>query len=128
MADAKYIDLDLDFTANPTTKDVQTKTNQEAIKRSVRNLILLNTYEKPFHPEIGSDVRNLLFEPAIPLTAIRLKDAIKEVITNFEPRVLLRDVLVSANLDSNEFNVSIIFSILNSDELHSMKLSLERLR
>ena len=92
MADPRYKDLDLDFIPHPVTKDLVSKINDEAVKRSIRNLVLLNTYEKPFHPEIGSDVRNLLFELATPLTAIRLKKAIEEVIENFEPRAQLLDI------------------------------------
>tara|TARA_Y100001973_G_C5206022_1_gene341608 strand:+ start:2701 stop:3087 length:387 start_codon:yes stop_codon:yes gene_type:complete len=128
MADARYRDLDLDFTPHPTTTDVSMKTNSEAVKRSVRNLVLLNTYEKPFHPEIGSGVRDLLFEPATPLTAVRIKRAIEEVIDNFEPRADLLGVNVGLEVDRNAFAVSIEFRIRNMEQPESLSFSLERLR
>tara|TARA_Y100000593_G_C4257448_1_gene310357 strand:+ start:361 stop:747 length:387 start_codon:yes stop_codon:yes gene_type:complete len=128
MADPRYRDLDLDFTPHPVTTDVAKKTNSEAVKRSVRNLILLNTYEKPFHPEIGSGVRDLLFEPATPLTAVRMKRAIEEVIDNFEPRADLMGVHVALEVDRNAFAVSIEFRIRNMEQPESLSFSLERLR
>jgi len=128
MSEPIYSDLDLNFQRHPVTSDVVVKTNEEAIKNSVKNLILLNTYEKPFRPEIGSDVRDLLFEPATPLTAIRLKDAIIEVITNFEPRVKIEDVFVSVDIDNNTFNTTIVFSVIKNNSTLSLDLSLERLR
>ena len=128
MADPRYKDLDLDFIPHPITKDLVSKINDEAVKRSIRNLVLLNTYEKPFHPEIGSDVRNLLFELATPLTAIRLKNAIQEVIENFEPRAQLLDISVSNDIDNNAFAVTIVFRVINEDRVESLSFSLERLR
>tara|TARA_Y100001937_G_scaffold29818_1_gene42953 strand:+ start:2912 stop:3295 length:384 start_codon:yes stop_codon:yes gene_type:complete len=127
MAD-RYRDLDLDFVPHPVTKDISIKTNDEAVKRSVRNLVLTNVYEKPFHPEISSDVRNLLFELATPLTAIRMKNAITEVVENFEPRAQLLDVFVSNNIDNNAFDVTIVFKVINQDNVEELSFSLERLR
>ena len=84
-----YSDLDLNFAVTPGKKDVNKKKDIEAVKQSVRNLILTNHYERPFHPEIGSSVRSLLFENINPITTNILKRAIGEVITNFEPRARL---------------------------------------
>ena len=78
-----YSDLNLNFTRNPATGDVARLTDIEAVKRSVRNLVLTNQFERPFHPEIGSSVRALLFENVTPLNAILLEDRIREVIINF---------------------------------------------
>ena len=124
----RYRDLDLDFVPHPVTKDISIKTNDEAVKRSVRNLVLTNAYEKPFHPEISSDVRGLLFELATPLTAIRMKNAITEVIENFEPRAQLLDISVSNNIDNNAFDVTIVFKVINQDNVEELSFSLERLR
>ena len=124
----RYRDLDLDFVPHPVTKDISIKTNDEAVKRSVRNLVLTNVYEKPFHPEISSDVRGLLFELATPLTAIRMKNAITEVVENFEPRAQLLDVFVSNNIDNNAFDVTIVFKVINQDNVEELSFSLERLR
>ena len=128
MYDNRYRDLDLNFLKHPVTLDVSTKTDGESIKRSLRNLVLTNIYEKPFHPEIGSSVRDLLFEPATPLTAVRLKKAITEVIENFEPRANLLDVSIWDDIDNNAFNVTVQFRVQNVDITEQMTLELERLR
>ena len=84
-----YSDLDLDFIAHPTTKDVVKKTGIDSIRRSVRNLVLTNFYDRKFRSYIGSNTQKILFDNINPFTATFLKDAIIEVITNFEPRVKL---------------------------------------
>ena len=126
--DPDYVDLDLDFFANPTTKDVVKKSGNEAIKRSVRNLIFTNYYEKPFRPDVGSGVRELLFENATPLTIIYLQDAIKLLLVNYEPRIQLISVIVTDDLDNNGFNVSLEYIILNRQQRVVSTLFLERIR
>jgi phage baseplate assembly protein W len=123
-----FSDLNLNFTKNPATKDVAKLTDVDAIKRSVRNLVLTNRFERPFHPEIGSSVRDLLFENVSPLTAVLLKDRIAEVINNFEPRVGLVDVIVNDQSDRNEYVVTISFYVLNSPEPTDITVYLQRLR
>lgn len=123
-----YTDLDLDFLAHPTTKDVVKKTGADAIKRSVRNLVMSNFYERPFRSNLGSNVRGLLFENATPLTAIFLQDAIREVINNFEPRVRLSDVQVQFDNDNNGFNVRLEYVILNRELPIITSMFLERIR
>lgn len=128
-----YSDLDLDFIAHPTTGDVVKKTGVDAIKRSVRNLILTNFYDRPFRPYIGSNAQKLLFENINPLTATFLKNAIIETITNFEPRVSLfedenRGVLVTVDADGNGYQVQINFIIINRGEPAIINLFLERIR
>lgn len=123
-----YSDLDLDFLAHPTTGDVIVKTGADAINRSIRNLVLTNFYEKPFRPGIGSNALKLLFENATPLTANFLKDAIYEVIQNYEPRVSLRNVAVQFDLDNNGYNVLMEYIILNRNQPAITTLFLERIR
>lgn len=123
-----YKDLDLDFFANPSTGDVYKKEGEEAIKRSVRNILFTNFYERLFQPFIGSNVRKLLFEPINPFTLILLQNAIKETINNFESRVRLVDVTVSSNLDNNGFNVRLQYIILNRNLPVDTTLFLERIR
>lgn len=123
-----YSDLDLDFLPHPTTGDVVIKTGSDAINRSVRNLILTNFYEKPFRPGIGSSALKLLFENATPLTANFLKDAINEVIRNYEPRVSLINVTVQFDLDNNGYNVVMEYIILNRNQPAITTLFLERIR
>jgi len=123
-----FSDLNLNFTKNPATKDVARLTDVEAVKRSVRNLVLTNRFERPFHPEIGSSVRELLFENISPLTAVLLKDRIAEVINNFEPRAGLVDVNVNDQPDRNEYVVTVSFYVLNSPEPTDVTVYLQRLR
>ena len=123
-----YSDLDLDFLPHPTTKDVMRKTGIDSVKRSVRNLIFTNFYDRPFRPYIGSNVQKLLFENANPLVEGFLRDAIKEVIENFEPRVLVKKVEALFDYDNNGYNVRIYFVVLNSSEPVVTTLFLERIR
>ena len=124
-----FKDINLNFTKHPITGDISKLTNVEAVKRSVRNLVNTNFYERPFHPEIGSDVRAILFEPVTPVTADVLKRYVEDVIGNFEPRAEVISVNVNANPDSNSYGVEIRFYIVNaSSGLETVNLFLERLR
>ena len=123
-----YSDLNLNFTRNPATGDVARLTDIESVKRSVRNLILTNQFERPFHPEIGSSVRALLFENVTPLNAVLLEDRIREVIINFEERALITSVRVIDDADRNGYRVIINFQVLNSVENVSITEFLQRLR
>lgn len=125
----QYRDLDLFFSKNQGNGDVNKITGVEAVKRSIRNLVLLNFYEKPFNPEIGSDVRYLLFENMSPLTSVVLAEAIEDVIEDFEPRARLVSVRAFPNLDRNEYEVTIEFFVENTPtELVDMTVFLEVLR
>ena len=125
----QYTDLDLFFGKKATSKDISKVTDVQAVKRSVRNLILTNHYEKPFHPEIGSGVRDMLFEPMTPITANILARKIEDVIENFEPRAKLIGVRARPNLDRNEYEVTIEFYVVNTPtELVDLTVMLERLR
>ena len=125
----QYRDLDLFFAKKQGSDDISKITDVEAVKRSVRNLVLLNYYEKPFNPEIGSDVRDLLFENMSPLTSVVLARAIEDVIENFEPRARLINVRALPNLDRNEYEVTIEFFVVNTPtELVDMTVFLEVLR
>ena len=125
----QYTDLDLFFAKKSTSKDISKVTDIQAVKRSVRNLILTNHYEKPFHPEIGSGVRDMLFEPMTPLTAYMLAKQVENVIENWEPRARLIGVRASPNLDRNEYECTIQFFVVNAPtELVDLTVFLERLR
>ena len=125
----QYTDLDLFFAKKSTSKDISKVTDIQAVKRSVRNLILTNHYEKPFHPEIGSGVRGILFELMTPITAHVLTQQIELVIENFEPRAKLISVRAQPNLDRNEYECTIEFYVANAPtELVDLTVFLERLR
>ena len=125
----QYTDLDLFFGRKTTSKDINKVTDVQAVKRSIRNLVLTNHYEKPFHPEIGSGVRDMLFELMTPLTAHILTRKIEDVIENFEPRARLISVRAIPNLDRNEYECTISFYVVNTPtELVDLTVFLERLR
>ena len=124
-----YKDISLSFARHPVTGDIAKLTDSDAVKRSVRNLIQTDFYERPFHPEIGSDIRKTLFEPVDASTAQMLSVYVEECIVNFEPRVELISVKVDANIDRNAYNITIEFYLVNSpDGLIEMDIELERLR
>ena len=125
----QYTDLDLFFGKKSSNSDVQDITDVKAVKRSIRNLVLLNHYEKPFHPEIASGVRDMLFELMTPITASILARKIEDVIQNFEPRARLVGVTAIPLLDRNAYEVSIEFYVVNTPtELVDLSIMLERLR
>lgn len=123
-----FRDLDLNFTLHPVRKDVSKHINEYAVINSVKNLISTNFYEKPFRPEIGSSVRNLLFENVDPLVAARLERAIAETITNYEPRVSITNVRAEASPDENLYVVSLSFLIVNNPVPITIDFFLERIR
>ena len=123
-----WADLDLDFTKHPITKDVVRKTNVEAVKRSIRNLVRTNRYERPFHPEIDGGVTDHLFGLSTANTKYDIKSAVEQCLENFEPRAEVLDVNVTGDLDANGFNVGIFFRVVNSPEPIEVSLFLERIR
>ena len=125
----QWRDLDLFFGKKQASKDINKVVDVQAVKRSVRNLVLLNHYEKPFHPEIGSGVRDMLFELMTPITAFILAKKIEDVIENFEPRAKLVGVRALPNLDRNEYEVTVEFYVVNTPtELVDLTIFLEVLR
>lgn len=123
-----FSDIDLNFTAHPVTHDITVKYDEQAIKQSVKNLIMTNNFERPFHSEIGSQIRALLFEPAGIILNISLKRAISDTILNFEPRVNLLSVDVVSAIDSNSVQVTIQFAIVNTERPIQLQLILYRTR
>ena len=123
-----YKDLDLDFGRNTVTNDVNKLTNVEAVKRSVRNLINTNHFERPFHPEIGGNVRALLFENMTPLTALNLQRKIEEVLNNFEPRAKITQILADPDIDRNGYRLEIKFYVIGIQNPITVETFLERLR
>jgi len=123
-----YKDLNLDFQQNSATKDIQRVEDVDAVKRSVRNLISLNHYEKPFHPEIGSNLRGMLFENITPQISHYIGKQIEFLIKNYEPRCRLVEVSNRPNLDRNGYSVSISFYVVNVPNPVQVETFLERLR
>ena len=123
-----YKDLDLDFGRNTVTNDVNKLTDVEAVKRSVRNLINTNHFERPFHPEIGGNVRALLFENITPLTALNLQRKIEEVLSNFEPRAKITQIIADPDIDRNGYRIEIRFYVIGIQNPITVETFLERLR
>lgn len=123
-----FSDLDLNFTPHPVTGDITRRLDEAAIKQSVRNLLQIRHYEKPFHSEIGSPLIELLFEPLTPITGLMVKRAIIDLISNFEPRVNLIDVEVISSDDNNSLYVSITYKIVNTERPLTLDFVLERTR
>ena len=125
----QYVDLDLFFSKKTSNRDISDVTDVQAVKRSIRNLVLLNTFEKPFHPEIASGVRDMLFELMTPVTAALLARQVQDVIENFEPRARLTGVRAIPDYDRNSYSVTIEFYVVNTPtELVDLTIFLERLR
>ena len=126
-----YRDLSLYFTPNPVTGDVTMVTDVQDIKRSVRNLVMTNRFEKPFHPEVASHVRDLLFERFTPITFNLLRNRIETVLENYEPRVSVTDIEIDDSgqaMDNNNLNVRIFFTLKNDPQIQSVDILLERVR
>lgn len=123
-----YRDFDLNFSNNPLTNDLTAKADLHAINQSLRNLILTNRYERPFDPQIGSDIRKILFEPMDELTRLDLQDTIKYTINNYEPRVKLLDVIAKDLPDQNSYHIQILYEVKASRYQTSFETVLKRLR
>ena len=125
---ARYTDFDLNMTRHPLTGDVALIEDVVAIKRSVKNIVLTNYKERPFNIPFGANIRNQLFEPAEPFTAMTIRKAIIFAIEKFEPRVRILEVTVSDDVDRNEFKISIYFSIRHLNKDVGMDIQLSRVR
>ena len=125
----QYSDLDLFFGKKNSDSDIQKITDIQAVKRSIRNLVQLNTYDKPFHPEIAGGVREMLFENMSPVVSAMIARKIEDVIENFEPRARLVSVRSLPDLDRNAYEVIVEFYVVDAPtELVDISLMLERLR
>jgi phage baseplate assembly protein W len=124
----KFSDLDLNFTKHPITKDVSRKVGDQAIISSLKNLIFTNFYERPFNPNIGSNIRKMLFEPLDGISGAVIQKEITILIGNFEPRVKLQSVQVVADYDKNSYAVTITFFTNNSVRPIRTTVFLRRLR
>ena len=123
-----YRDIDLDFARNPVTNDVNVVEDVIAVKRSVRNLVQTNFYERPFQPELGCGIRELLFEPFTPMTKVFIERKIQEVLVNFEPRITLQNVAVDDDQDRNRLVVDIYFYIVGVSGPQQVQTFLQRVR
>ena len=124
----QFRDIDLDFNRNAVTNDVAVVEDVVAVKRSVKNLIQTNFYERPFHPELGCGIRELLFENFTPMTKIFLQRKIEEVLINYEPRINLQNVAVDDDQDKNRLVVDIYFYVVGVPGPQVVQTFLQRVR
>lgn len=124
----KYSDFGTDLDIHPTSRDVARFTDFNAVRKSVRNLIQTNRYERLLNPEIGSSIRALLFEPMDAPTTMAIRDAIEETISNYEKRAVLNNVVVEPDYQNQGYFIKIIFSMAFSDQQTSIDLFLQRIR
>lgn len=124
----QYSDLDLNFAIHPVKKDINRNIGERAVINSVKNLISTNHYERPFQPNIGSNVRRLLFENLDNITAVSIENEIRQTIQNYEPRVRISSLKVLADIDRNGYNVSMEFFVTNLTTPITINFLLERIR
>lgn len=125
---AIYQDLDLNFTQHPVRHDLVPLQDVDAIVSSVRNLTSTNHYERPFHPELGCNIRRLLFEPMSPFTAADIARFIRETLTNFEPRITIKRIISEPDADRNGYMITLEFYVTMSAQLLNIQFLLERIR
>lgn len=123
-----YKDLDFNFNVNPATGDVAKVTDVNAVKQSIKSLILTNYHERPFNPRLGTGIRAILFENLTPQAAITLEKLVYQVIENYEKRAVLKQVRAKPNYDSNSYAITIEYSIRGIDQPQIIKAELRRLR
>ena len=123
-----FSDLDLNFKLHPVKKDVNILLNELAISNSIKNLVLTNHYERPFQPEVGSNIRKLLFDNLDAITAANIEREIKETIDNFEPRARVHQVTAVAAPDENGYRMKLEFFVLNNTSPITINFFLERVR
>ena len=124
----KFKDIDLTFRINPFTKDVYTKEDEEAVKTALKHLILTKNFERPFHPEIGTQIHSLLFENFNSASKIAMERSITNAVEKFEPRIRLINVNVREVQDSNDVEVTIVFALRNIDRPITLTTLLNRVR
>ena len=123
-----WADLNLKLTRHPIRKDIMPLKDDEAIKNSVKNLVLTNFFERPFQPRVGANLRGLLFEPADPITKYELSDGIKQVLVDYEPRIRVTRVGIEDQSDRNAYRITVHFQIIEMDLNTEVEIVLQRLR
>lgn len=123
-----YSDIDFTFTKKPVLGDIALSYDNQAVIRSVRNLLSTKFYERPFNPSLGSNIDSLLFEPISALTTSAIEQNIKQTIENYEPRAILKSVVAEPDEENNAYNVTITFFLQNATQPTTVTLFLERNR
>lgn len=123
-----FTDLDFNFMVHPRTSDVTSRHDEEAVKQSIRNLVMTRNYERPFRSAVGCQARTLLFEPMSPLLTTMIERTISDVINNYEPRAVLLGVDVKFSPENNDAYITVTFKLKNTTTPLSVNIILERTR
>lgn len=123
-----WSDLDLSLKIHPIRKDIIPLRDDAAIKNAVKNLLISNFFERPFQDDLGANLRGLLYEPADVITEIELRDNIREVLTKYEPRISVTNIVIRDNSQANEYGITVNFNIKEYDSADSVEIVLRRLR
>ena len=123
-----WSDLDLSLKIHPIRKDIIPLKDDAAIKNAVKNLLISNFYERPFQDDLGANLRGLLYEPADVITEIELRDNIREVLTKYEPRISVTNIVIRDNSQANEYGITVNFNIKEYDSASGVEIVLRRLR
>ena len=128
MGKLNYSDFDMAFVAHPVSGDISRLTEEAAVKRSVRNIVETDLYERPFQPYLGTPIRSLLFELYTPITSQVIKERVTTSLENFEPRIFLQSVEVKETRDEHALDITVTYSIRNKKDIISQTLTLTRIR
>lgn len=123
-----YSDFFIDLDMHPVSKDVAPRINENAIKDSIRNLLLTDPGERPFRPQLGGGIRAMLFDNMTPQTVVSMREQIRETISEYEPRANLIDVVVNPDFDKNHVNVTVVFNVINRQEPVTLDVIITRVR
>lgn len=123
-----FTDINFNFTSHPSTADIVKNTDEEAVKGAIRNLIQTKNFDRPFHPEIGCGIHNLLFENFTPLTIQLARRAVEDILRAYEPRAEILDVQVTSPQDSNDLQITVVFRLINADNPLKVTTILNRTR
>tara|TARA_R110002153_G_scaffold38615_6_gene111990 strand:+ start:724 stop:1170 length:447 start_codon:yes stop_codon:yes gene_type:complete len=124
----RYSDLNLQMMIHPQKKDIIPLKNEEAVKNAVRTLIITNFFERPFQPNLGANLRSLLFEPADAITRLAIKDAVQNILEMHEPRIENINIIIETTNDESEYAILVVFSIKENDSVQDVEINLRRLR
>jgi phage baseplate assembly protein W len=123
-----FTDFYNDFNVHPQNKRLALHTDEQAVRRSIRNILSTNTKERLFNPEFGGGLRRFLFEDISVMTSDLIKDAVTDSITKYEPRARIIDVLVISNEFAHSYEVSVYYEIINNANPQTLQLTLYRVR
>ena len=123
-----FTDINFNFSSHPSTADIVKNTDEEAVKGAIRNLIQTKNFDRPFHPEIGCGIHNLLFENFTPLTIQLARRAVEDILRAYEPRAEILDVQVASPQDSNDLQITVVFRLINADNPLKVTTILNRTR